>query len=167
MDRVDAIVGQWAVELPDLDTAAMATWGRIYRLAAAMGAAMEELYQQHGISRGDFDVLATLRRSGPPYRLTPTRLAAASMLTTGGMTGRLRRLEAAGLIDRRGDSRDRRSSSVGLTPAARRLIEQATRDGVALQERALAGLPADTREGLDGTLRALMANDVLLPHQPN
>ena len=115
MDRVDAIIGQWAVELPDLDTAAMATWGRIYRLAAAMGAAMEELYQQHGISRGDFDVLATLRRSGPPYRLTPTRLAAASMLTTGGMTGRLRRLEAAGLIDRRG-TRETAAAAASVSP---------------------------------------------------
>lgn len=155
MDRVDAIVEQWARELPDLPTEAMATWGRIYRLAQAMGDAMEIRYRQFGIGRGEFDVLATLRRSGPPYRLTPTKLAEATMLTTGGMTGRLRRLESQGLITRYEDVADRRSFQVGLSDAGRELIEEAARAGVQLQESFLAGLAPSAREQLDAGLREL------------
>lgn len=156
MDKVDVIVDQWAQELPDLPTDAMATWGRIYQLAAAMGDQMEALYRRYGIGRGEFDVLATLRRSGPPYRLTPTQLAAATMLTTGGMTGRLRRLESAGLLIRDVDPKDKRSFRVGLTGSGRRLIEEATWAGVGLQQQRLAELSVVDREQVDAGLRLLM-----------
>lgn len=99
-DPVDAIVEQWATVRPDLDTAAMEVFGRIFRLSRAMGDRMEKAYAPHGISRGEFDVLATLRRSGEPYALSPRQLSATLMLTTGGMTGRLDKLERAGLLRR-------------------------------------------------------------------
>ncbi|EFL15149.1 LOW QUALITY PROTEIN: MarR family regulatory protein, partial [Streptomyces sp. C] len=92
-DAVDAITTQWAAVRPDLDTAPMAVFGRIYRIAKAVGDAVERAYNRYGISRGEFDVIATLRRSGAPYTLSPRQLAATLMLTTGGMTGRLDKLE--------------------------------------------------------------------------
>src|SRR5690348_2512258 len=86
-DAVDAITSQWNRERPDLDTLPMAVFGRIYRLSRVMGDRMEKEYQRYGIGRGEFDVLATLRRSGQPYTLSPRQLSATLMLTTGGMTG--------------------------------------------------------------------------------
>ncbi len=94
-DAVDLITAQWNRERPDLDTEPMAVFGRIYRLARAMGDRIEQVYGQFGIGRGEFDVLATLRRSGEPFSLSPTALADSLMLTTGGMTGRLDKLQKA------------------------------------------------------------------------
>lgn len=99
-DPVDAIVEQWAAVRPDLDTAAMEVFGRIFRLSRAMGDRMEKAYAPLGLARGEFDVLATLRRAGEPYTLSPRELSATLMLTTGGMTGRLDKLERAGLLRR-------------------------------------------------------------------
>ncbi len=99
-DPVDAIVAQWAEVRPDLDTTAMEVFGRVNRLSRAIGERMDRAYARFGISRGEFDVLATLRRSGEPYALSPRQLSATLMLTTGGMTGRLDKLERAGLLRR-------------------------------------------------------------------
>ena len=99
-DDVDRIVEQWARERPDLLTDAMAVFGRIYRLARIVGDQQEVVYSAFGINRGEFDVLATLRRSGAPFQLSPKALSASLMLTSGGMTGRLDRLERRGLITR-------------------------------------------------------------------
>lgn len=70
-DAVDAIIDQWAAVRPDLDTRAMEVFGRVYRLSRAMGDRVEKVYAPYGISRGEFDVLATLRRAGEPYTLSP------------------------------------------------------------------------------------------------
>ncbi|MFC7758499.1 MarR family winged helix-turn-helix transcriptional regulator [Catellatospora bangladeshensis] len=100
-DGVDAIIEQWREQRPDLDDLLpMEVFGRVYRVAAAIGDRMEAAYQRLGIGRGEFDVLATLRRSGEPYNLSPKQLSDTLMLTTGGMTGRLDKLERAGLIAR-------------------------------------------------------------------
>src|SRR4051794_28800292 len=114
-DPVDAIIEQWAEVRPDLDTAAMEVFGRIYRLSRAVGDRMDKAYATLGIGRGEFDVLATLRRSGEPYTLSPRQLSATLMLTTGGMTGRLDKLERAGLLRRSPDPHDRRGLHVTLT----------------------------------------------------
>ncbi len=99
-DPVDAIVDQWAAVRPELDTAAMEVFGRVYRLAREMGDRTEKAYAPFGITRGEFDALATLRRAGEPYTLSPRQLSSTLMLTTGGMTGRLDKLERAGLVRR-------------------------------------------------------------------
>ncbi|WP_427922448.1 MarR family winged helix-turn-helix transcriptional regulator [Streptomyces sp. cg40] len=162
-DPVDAIVEQWAAVRPDLDTAAMEVFGRIFRLSRAMGDRMEKAYAPHGISRGEFDVLATLRRAGEPYTLSPRRLSATLMLTTGGMTGRLDKLERAGLLRRSPDPHDRRGLRVTLTEKGLTLIDEAVGAGLAAQQEALstaldgerAGQLADLlRELLAGTQRA-------------
>lgn len=139
-DAVDAIVAQWRAERPDIDPAPMAVFGRIYRIAALAGDRMEKVYGQYGIGRGEFDVLAALRRSGAPFNLSPGRLASTLMLTTGGMTGRLDKLEKADLIERRADPRDRRALQVALTAHGREVIDEAVVAGLDVQQEMLARL---------------------------
>ncbi|WP_344446289.1 MarR family winged helix-turn-helix transcriptional regulator [Kitasatospora nipponensis] len=156
-DAVDAIVSQWRAVRPELQTDAMAVFGRIYRLARAMGDRIEKVYQRYGIGRGEFDVLATLRRAAAPHELSPRELTATLMLTTGGMTGRLDKLERAGLVLRSPDPTDRRGLRVTLTPKGLELVDQAVGAGLAEQQRALAALSGEQAEQLGELLRTLLA----------
>ncbi|CAL9423057.1 hypothetical protein SUDANB58_01889 [Streptomyces sp. enrichment culture] len=156
-DPVDAIIDQWAAVRPDLDTAAMEVFGRIHRLSRAMGDRMEKAYARHGISRGEFDVLATLRRSGEPYTLSPRQLSATLMLTTGGMTGRLDKLERAGLLRRSPDPHDRRGLQVTLTGRGLELVDEAVGTGLAVQTEALSALEEEKAGLLAALLRELLA----------
>ncbi|PBC63621.1 MarR family transcriptional regulator [Streptomyces sp. Tue6028] len=157
-DAVDAIIEQWAAVRPDLDTTAMEVFGRIFRLSRAMGDQMEKAYTRFGISRGEFDVLATLRRSDAPYTLSPRQLSATLMLTTGGMTGRLDKLERAGLLRRSPDPHDRRGLQVTLTDDGLRLIDEAVGAGLAVQTDALAGLDGARVAQLAELLRRLLTS---------
>ncbi|MFF3405987.1 MarR family winged helix-turn-helix transcriptional regulator [Streptomyces sp. NPDC002742] len=156
-DPVDLIVEQWAVVRPDLDTTAMEVFGRVFRLARAMGDRMEQAYARYGISRGEFDVLATLRRSDAPHTLPPRRLSATLMLTTGGMTGRLDKLERAGLLRRSPDPHDRRGLQVTLTDEGLRLIDEAVGAGLAVQTAALSALDSGQAAQLADLLRPLLS----------
>ncbi|MEU0641912.1 MarR family winged helix-turn-helix transcriptional regulator [Streptomyces umbrinus] len=156
-DPVDAIIDQWAAVRPDLDTAAMEVFGRVFRLSRAMGDRMEKTYARLGISRGEFDVLATLRRSGEPYALSPRQLSATLMLTTGGMTGRLDKLERAGLLRRSPDPHDRRALQVTLTDKGLTLVDEAVGAGLAVQTEALSSLDEDQAGQLADLLRQLLA----------
>jgi len=155
-DAVDAIIEQWAAVRPDLDTRAMEVFGRIYRLSRAMADRTEKTYARFGISRGEFDVLATLRRSGEPYTLSPRQLAGTLMLTTGGMTGRLDKLERAGLLRRSPDPHDRRGLQVTLTDEGLSLAEEAVGAGVATQTEALSALTDEQARQLADLLRQLL-----------
>ncbi|MCX5596752.1 MarR family transcriptional regulator [Streptomyces phaeochromogenes] len=156
-DPVDAIIDQWAAVRPDLDTAAMEVFGRVFRLSRAMGDRMEKTYARLGISRGEFDVLATLRRSGAPYALSPRQLSATLMLTTGGMTGRLDKLERAGLLRRSPDPHDRRALQVTLTDKGLTLVDEAVGAGLAVQTEALSSLDEEQAGQLADLLRQLLA----------
>lgn len=156
-DAVDRIAAQWQQERPDLDTEAMVVFGRIYRLSRAMGDRIEQVYARFGIGRGEFDVLATLRRSGEPFSLSPTALAESLMLTTGGMTGRLDKLQKAGLVDRCPDPTDRRALKACLTDRGRALVDEAVGAGVEEQLGVLGRLPVQDRSALTDLLRALLA----------
>jgi DNA-binding MarR family transcriptional regulator len=108
------------------------------------------------LGRGEFDALATLRRSGRPYRLTPTALSQALMLSSGGMTARLDRLERLGTIRRLPDPADRRGTLVELTEAGADLIDRALTDALAVERRLLRGLDAPERDELTRALRRLL-----------
>lgn len=155
-DDVDVIVEQWAREMPDLDTRAMEIFGRIYRLAGLMGERMERAYAEHGISRGEFDVLATLRRAGPPYRLAPTDLARSMMITTGGMTGRLDRLVRAGLLERVPHPTDKRAVFAQLTERGLEVINAAVVAGVDAQAFVADELGDDASRDLADQLREVL-----------
>ncbi|MCX2925391.1 MarR family winged helix-turn-helix transcriptional regulator [Streptomyces sp. NEAU-W12] len=155
-DPVDAIAEQWAGVRPDLDTTAMEVFGRVHRLSRAMGDRVEKAYARYGIARGEFDVLATLRRAGEPYTLSPRQLSGTLMLTTGGMTGRLDKLERAGLLRRSPDPHDRRGLRVTLTEQGLAVVDRAVGAGLAVQTEALAALPPDRARQLTGLLRELL-----------
>ncbi|MER5492166.1 MarR family transcriptional regulator [Streptomyces sp. NPDC002490] len=155
-DAVDAIIDQWARVRPELDTRAMEVFGRITRLARAMADRAERSYGRHGISRGEFDVLATLRRSGEPYTLSPRQLAATLMLTSGGMTGRLDKLERAEFLRRAPDPHDRRALRVTLTEEGLALVDRAVVTGLEVQQEALAALDEERASELAGLLRVLL-----------
>jgi DNA-binding MarR family transcriptional regulator len=156
-DRVDDLMDQWRAERPDLDPAPMATWGRIGRIYLLATGEIDAVMAAHGLERGLFDVLATLRRSGPPYRLSPSALAAATLVTTGGMTARLDRLEREGLVERLPDPGDRRAVQVQLTDAGRERVDACLTEHVANEERLLTALSARDRAQLDRLARKLLA----------
>ncbi|SCE76693.1 DNA-binding transcriptional regulator, MarR family [Micromonospora haikouensis] len=156
-DDVDAIVEQWRRERAGMRPEPMAVFGRIFRLARLVGDEQERAYAAWGISRGEFDVLAALRRAGAPYTLAPKALAAGLMLTSGGMTGRLDRLERAGLVRRVPDPADRRGLQVTLTDTGRQVAEEAADAGLATQRRLLDALPQRDQERLAELLRDLLA----------
>lgn len=155
-DPVDRLRAQWAAELPGLETEPMAILGRIYRISIHAGRRIEALFADLGLERGEFDVLATLRRAGPPYRLSPTELYSSLMISSGGMTHRLDRLQRAKLIARVAAEKDRRSTLVELTPAGRALVERAVVADMELERELFRGLPAADRKQLAGLLRKLL-----------
>jgi DNA-binding MarR family transcriptional regulator len=156
-DAVDRFVAQWRRERPDLDLAPMAIVGRLGRLTTLGTAVIEDTLQTHGLKLGEFDVLASLRRAGSPYALTPGSLLRQLMLSSGAMTNRIDRLEAAGWVTRRPDPDDRRGVIVTLTPAGLALVDRAVTDHLAAEERLLAPLRASERATLDRLVRKLVA----------
>jgi DNA-binding MarR family transcriptional regulator len=155
-DGVDRIIDQWHDQRPDLDTQAMAVFGRIFRLARLAAAETEKIYAKYGIGRPEFDLLATLRRAGPPYELSPGELALSMMLSTGGTTARLDRLEKAGLTTRSPSPTDRRGIRVRLTEKGRETVDQAVGAGLAEQQRLLSHLAEPRRSELENLLRDLL-----------
>jgi DNA-binding MarR family transcriptional regulator len=158
VDRADIAVDQWARERPDLPALPMAVFGRLLDAAErVMRDHMNPLFAEAGLQPGEFDVLATLRRSGAPYMLSPTRLYEAAMISSGGMTNRLDRLERAGLVERRPDPNDRRGKLIALTNAGKRVIDETVGRHVANEERMLSVLTAAEQEKLNTLLRKLIA----------
>src|SRR5215472_12587527 len=157
-DGVDMILEQWQRERPDLDTSPIGVIGRISQLAREIERRLEPVYAASGLEPGWYDVLATLRRAGPPFRLRPTDFAAALMLTSSGTTKRLDRLEAAGHIAREPDPTDRRGVLITLTAQGRRLIDQAAVRHMANERRILGGLTAADRRQLADLLRKLQTS---------
>lgn len=155
-DHVDRLREQWAQELPDLDTEPMAILGRAFRLSNLVRPSIEATFADFGLDRGEFDVIGTLRRSGPPYRLTPTDMYASLMISSGGLTHRLDRLQKTGLIRREKSPHDGRSVLVALTEAGVALAEKAFRTDMASESSFLHALDGKEREALAVLLRKLI-----------
>ena len=154
-DGVDEIIEQWRKERPELDPSPIGVIGRISRLARELELRLEPVYREYGLEPGWHDVLATLRRVGPPFRLRPTEFTSALMLTSSGTTKRLDRLEQAGLIVRGPDPADRRGTLITLTAAGRRLIDSVTEAHLANERRLLSALSEAERTRLADLLRKL------------
>jgi DNA-binding MarR family transcriptional regulator len=158
MDRADLAIEQWARERPELPSLPMAVLGRLSEAAERVTRDhMDPLFAESGLQRGEFDVLATLRRSGAPYMLSPTKLYEALMISSGGMTARLDRLERAGLVERRPDPNDRRGKLIALTEAGKRLVDQTIDRHVANEQRILSSLTLAEQERLNALLKKLIA----------
>ena len=154
-DDVDRFIAQRAIETPEIDTEGMAIFGRIYRLATRIAPHLEALFARYELERGEFDVLATLQRAGAPYSLTPTALCASLMVSSGGLTYRLKRLEKAGWIKRFSSKEDGRSLIVALTDAGYDLTRRAFEEDMMLERRWLAPLDPSERRALADLLRKL------------
>lgn len=158
-DFVDGILGQWQQHAPDADTSPMHVTSRIWRLAALLDRDMQRRFREHALQMGDFDVLAALYRSGPPYSLHPQQLTQQLLLTSGAMTYRLDTLEKRGLIVRAPNPDDRRSIFVSLTASGQATLLASLDTYMAEMKRVLH--PLDTAESL---MLAALLRKLLLPY---
>ncbi|MCE0494420.1 MarR family winged helix-turn-helix transcriptional regulator [Vibrio salinus] len=153
MDSLDRILNQWAIEKPELDTLPMGILGRLLRLSKHLETEISQTHHQFGLKLGEFDVLATLRRAGNPYALTPSELLSSLLLTSGAMTNRLDKLENKQLITRQHNKEDRRSVSIQLTPQGLQLIDRALVAHVETQHGLLECLNEDKKEYVNEILK--------------
>lgn len=157
-DQVDRIQAEWRRERPDVDVAPQGVLGRLHRLAGRLTTELVAVYAQHGLSEGEFDLLCALRRAGRPFARQPADLARSTMVTSGGTTKRIDRLEAAGLVQRVGPvDGDRRSTLVQLTDAGQELIDRAFEAHMANEARLVGQLAPQDRADLERILRGWLA----------
>lgn len=154
-DLIDQLLADWRRERPDLDASAMAVAGRVLHLGRLLEAQADECLKALELSYTELDLLATLRRSGAPYRLSPTDLRRSVLLTSGAMTACLNRLQRRGLLRREADPHDGRSLFAVLTAKGVKLAERAIALRFEQARRAVAGLDADEQAQLAGLLRKL------------
>ncbi len=147
-DHVSSILTQWAAERPDLDVSPMGIVGRISRLSLVVEKELEPVFVQFGLNHWSFDMLATLRRAGDPYRLSPTELFRSMMVTSGTMTNRIDRLTEKGLVRRVADPDDRRGILVELTQQGLELIDRALISHVANEARLLQPFSLEEQQTL-------------------
>jgi len=157
-DRVDSILKQWASERPDLDASPIGIFGRISRIDRLFEQSMAEFLRPYGLTLGLFDVLAALRRSGKPFEAKPSDLAAMTMLTSGGMTGRLDQLEKLNLVLRVPDPDDRRVMLARLSEKGRKLIDKLMGEHLERERDRLEWLQDGESEEFAGYLRKLEAS---------
>ena len=157
-DEVDAIVAAWQRERPDVDVSAMQVLSRVSRLARHLDRARKQAFAAHDLETWEFDVLAALRRTGPPHDLSPGRLVAETLVTSGTMTNRVDRLAARGLVERRPDPNDRRGVLVRLTASGRRTVDAALDELLAHEREILAALDTAEATRLADALRTLARN---------
>ena len=160
-DHVGRLMEQWHVERPDLDVSPMGVIGRLRRLADALDEQLRLVFATAGLSDGEFDVLASLRRAGAPYELTPGELSATTMVTSGAVTKRVDRLERAGLVSRSVCADDARSRRIRLTPEGFELIDRLVGEHVANEHRLLSDLTEAERSRLASLLEKWGRSDQL------
>lgn len=156
-DEVDRLIAAWHRERPDLDVMPMQVLSRVTRLARHLDRARRQAFGAHALEGWEFDVLSALRRSGPPYELSPGRLLRETLVTSGTMTNRVDRMAAKGLVERRPDPDDRRGVQVRLTASGRAAVDAAL-DALLTRERELlSSLGEGDATALADLLRTLVA----------
>lgn len=155
-EPIDRLQRGWSLELPDLDTSAMATVARINRLATLLRRSVDRQLIAAGSDLAEFDVLSALRRSGSPYRLKPSELARQTMLSPSGMTHRIDQLEARGLLVRVTDPGSRRTAPVQLTDAGLAASERLVRAAVEVEMQLLSAISDRDRRHLDRIVTSLL-----------
>ncbi|MEE1931504.1 MarR family transcriptional regulator [Streptomyces sp. TRM 70351] len=155
-DTVDEFLEQWAKQRPDLDVSPMGVIGRLSRASRFAERSVRAYFAEEGMEPWEFDVLATLRRSGPPYTLTPKELVSTTMVGSAAMTHRVDRLIARGLVSRAVDPDNRRRLFVSLTDEGIALVDRVVEGHLANEHRLLEGLDAGEREELNRLLRRFL-----------
>ena len=157
LDQVDRLVAAWQHERPELDVAPLQVLSRVSRLSRHLDRARRAAFAAHNLETWEFDVLAALRREGPPYALSPGALSAATFVTSGTMTNRIDRLEASGLVARSPDPRDKRGVQVTLTTSGSSQVDGALDDLLTHERALLAHLTPRKRDALAAALRELIS----------
>jgi DNA-binding MarR family transcriptional regulator len=157
-DHVDRVVEAWARERPDVDATPIQIVGRISRVSRRIDQQLKAVFNQHGLEAWEYDLLASLRRAGPPYELTAGQILEALMITSGAVTNRIDRLEQRGYVQRRQGAGDKRFVRVRLTAAGRKVMDGALPDHLANEAAIVAPLSAAERRQLAKLLRKLQAH---------
>ena len=155
-DEVDRLVREWRTQRPEVDVRPLEVLSRIWRLARHLDRARAAAFAGPGLEPWEFDVLSALRREGPPHRLSPGRLLQDTMVTSGTMTNRIDRLEAAGLVRRGPDPQDKRGVLVSLTREGRERVDAALDALLSREQALLTGLNTQQRQSLADLLRILL-----------
>lgn len=154
-DHVGRIEQQWKRELPDVSLEGLRILARARRITLAVSPRIDAVLAAHGLDAGQFYVLTTLRRAGAPYSLRPTEIFRSLMITSGGLTDRLRRLEALGMITREPDPEDGRSMLARLTTQGKQVVESAFRQDMAIENEIVSVLSPGERARLAALLAKL------------
>ena len=160
-DEVDAIVQAWRRERPDVDVAPMEVLSRISRLARRLDRLRATAFSAHDLEYWEFDVLAALRRAGPPYQLSPGQLLYETLVTSGTMTNRVDRLTDRGFVTRQDHPKDRRGVLVQLTDAGKDVVDAALAELMAAEGQIMGALDAADHDQLTHSLRLLLARSSL------
>ena len=145
-DQLDRMLEQWRHERPEIDADGMALIPRVMRLAHLYDREMTRVSRSLGLKPGWLDVLSALRRGGRPYRMPATTLARWVLLSSGGMTSRLDRMEEAGLVKRLPDPSDRRGVLIELTSNGREVIDAAIDAHLALYDELVSGALSEAEQ---------------------
>ncbi len=155
-DEVDDLIAAWRRQRPDLDVEPLQILSRVSRLARHLDIARRGAFAAHGLESWEFDVLSALRRSGPPFQLTPGALLRATLVTSGTMTNRIDRLTDSQLVYREPDPSDRRGVLVTLSERGRTIVDAAFTDLLDREQALLASLGPRERQALSALLRTLL-----------
>jgi len=160
-DEVDAIVQAWRRERPDVDVEPMEVLSRISRLARRLDRLRATAFSAHDLEYWEFDVLAALRRAGPPYQLSPGQLLHETLVTSGTMTNRVDRLTDRGFVTRQDHPKDRRGVLVQLTDAGKDVVDAGLAELMAAEGQIMGALDAADHDQLTHSLRLLLARSSL------
>lgn len=155
-DFVDWVIGRWAEARPELDVSSIAVVGRLLRIAGLLEQRFDRLCREQGFSFWAFTVLTALRRAGKPYRLTPSQLQSAGLVSPAAVTKRIARLEELGLVERLPDPADRRGALVGLTRRGLQVIDRLSERVLEEERAAIATLDAEEKATLERLLKAVL-----------
>ncbi|MDQ2836427.1 MAG: MarR family transcriptional regulator [Actinomycetota bacterium] len=155
-DAVDTFLAQWAAERPELDVTAMAPIGRLHRATRLVSRSIREYFNEQDMQEWEFDVLATLRRAGSPYQLSPKDLVAVTMVGSSALTHRIDHLVKRNYVTREVDPSNRRQLLLTLTAEGRELVDQVVEGHIKNENRLLEGLDPAEREQLNLLLRKLL-----------
>ena len=156
-DHVDRVEEGWRRERPDIDVGSVGIVTRIWRIGRHLDRHRKERLEAFGTDRVALDVLAMLRRAGPPYRRTAGELLQSALITSGGMSQRLERLEAAGLVTRHMHPDDRRKVEVELTPSGMALVDEVLGALMENESKLLGVLERDEQRQLRALLKKLLS----------
>ena len=154
-DAVDSFLAQWQRERPEMDASPMGVVGRLARVSRLVEREIGDYFAGEGMEGWEFDVLATLRRAGRPYTLTPKALVARTMVGSAAMTNRVDRLVTKGLVTRETDPANRRSILISLTDTGYEAVENVIDGHVANAARLMDGFAPAERTELNRLLRKL------------